>query len=163
EAAEALVVEVEQRLALSPRAARPADERALHGISEGTDYRLPNDPFCHVTATDPPSLALATTGPLYPAHVGLLGPGMPIPAQGDDLAAKAARTVPPPVALLVPGRGALIRRDASPGAEAMLSCLALVMSRLPLDASIKYLSSDNEQALLNWDAEHYRKQMTVNR
>jgi rhamnose utilization protein RhaD (predicted bifunctional aldolase and dehydrogenase) len=163
EAAEALVAQVEQRLALPPREAGPADDGALRRIFDGTDYRLPNDPLCHVTGTDPHSLAVATTGSLYPDHVVFLGPAMPILAQGDDLAAKAARTVPPPVALLVPGRGALIRCDASPGAEAMLSCLALVTSRLPLDASIKYLSLDNEQALLNWDAEHYRKQMTVNR
>ena len=88
---------------------------------------------------------------------------MPTLAEGEDLGAKAARTVPPPVALLVPGRGALIRSDAGHGAEAMLNCLALVTSRLPLDAKIKYLSRRNEQALLNWDAEHYRQQMTVNR
>ena len=55
------------------------------------------------------------------------------------------------------------RNDASAGAEAMLSCLALVTSRLPRNATIKYLSSRDEQALLNWDAEHYRQQMTENR
>jgi rhamnose utilization protein RhaD (predicted bifunctional aldolase and dehydrogenase) len=163
DAAEALVSQVEQRLALRPRDAGPADDRALRRISDGTDYRLPNDPFCHVAATDPYSLAVATTGSLYPDHVVFLGPAMPILTQGEDLAAKTSQTVPPPVALLVPGSGALIRRDASPGAEAMLSCLALVTSRLPLDANVKYLSPDNEQALLNWDAEHYRQQMTVNR
>ncbi len=163
EAAEALVMEVEQRLALPPRDAAPADDSALRRIWDGTDYRLPNDPFCHVTATDPHSLAVATTGSLYPDHVVFLGPAMPILTQGEDLAAKAALTVPPPVALLVPGKGALIRGDTSPGAEAMLSCLALVTSRLPRDAKIKYLSRDNEQALLNWDAEHYRQQMTASR
>jgi rhamnose utilization protein RhaD (predicted bifunctional aldolase and dehydrogenase) len=163
EGAEALVAEVEQRLALPPRDAQPADEGALRRISDGTDYRLPNDSFCHVTATDPHSLAVATTGSLYPDHVVFLGPAMPILAQGEDLAAKAARMVPPPIALLVPGKGALIRSDASLGAEAMLSCLALVTCRLPRDATIKYLSRDNEQALLDWDAEHYRQQMTVNR
>jgi rhamnose utilization protein RhaD (predicted bifunctional aldolase and dehydrogenase) len=163
EAAEALVMEVEQRLALPPRDAAPADDSALRRICDGTDYRLPNDPFCHVTATDPHSLAVATTGSLYPDHVVFLGPAMPILTRGEDLAAKAALTVPPPVALLVPGRGALIRGDTSPGAEAMLSCLALVTSRLPRDAKIKYLSRDNEQALLNWDAEHYRQQMTASR
>ncbi len=163
EAAEALVAEVERRLALPPRDAAPADDGALRRICDGTDYRLPNDPFCHATATDPHSLAVATTGSLYPDHVVFLGPAMPILAQGEDLAAKAALTVPPPVALLVPGKGALIRNDANPGAEAMLSCLALVTSRLPREAKIRYLSRDNEQALLNWDAEHYRQQMTVSR
>jgi hypothetical protein len=45
----------------------------------------------------------------------------------------------------------------------MLSCLALVTSRLPLDARISYLSVANEQALLSWDAERYRQQMTADR
>jgi rhamnose utilization protein RhaD (predicted bifunctional aldolase and dehydrogenase) len=163
EAAEALVAQVEQRLALPPRDAAPVDDDDLRRICDDTDYRLPLDPFCHALATDPHNLMVATKGSLYPDHVVFLGPAMPMLLQGEDLAAKAARTCPPPVALLVPGRGALIRSNASAGAEAMLSCLALVTSRLPLHAKIKYLSRDNEQALLNWDAEHYRRQMTVNR
>jgi rhamnose utilization protein RhaD (predicted bifunctional aldolase and dehydrogenase) len=163
EAAEALVAEVEQRLVLLPRSAELGDESALGRISAGTDYRLPKDPLCHVSATDPHSLFVATAGSLYPDHVVFLGPAMPILAREENLAAKAARTVPPPVALLVPGIGALIHSNASLGAEAMLSCLALVTSRLPLDANIQYLSRDNEEALLNWDAEHYRRQITVDR
>jgi hypothetical protein len=45
----------------------------------------------------------------------------------------------------------------------MLSCLALVTGRLPLAADILYLTPTSEQALLNWDAEHYRQQLTANR
>jgi len=65
------------------------------------------------------------------------------------------------VALLVPGVGSVIRNDASSGAEAMLTCLALVTSRLPLNAEIIYLTAENEQALLNWEAERYRQQLTA--
>jgi rhamnose utilization protein RhaD (predicted bifunctional aldolase and dehydrogenase) len=61
--------------------------------------------------------------------------------------------------LLVPGTGAVIRQDASAGAEAMLVCLGLVVSRVPDDAKVRYLPSNEEQALLNWDAERYRQQM----
>jgi hypothetical protein len=39
----------------------------------------------------------------------------------------------------------------------------LVASRLPLRAQIKYLPERAEQALLNWDAERYRQQMTASR
>ena len=45
----------------------------------------------------------------------------------------------------------------------MLSCLALVTSRLPRDADIVYLAAEHEQALLNWDAERYRQQLTASR
>jgi rhamnose utilization protein RhaD (predicted bifunctional aldolase and dehydrogenase) len=162
-AAEALVANVEQRLALPPRDAVSGDDGALRHICAGTDYLPPQDPLCHSLATDPHNLAVATKGSLYPDHVVFLGPALPQLAEGGSLAVMATRVAPPPVALLVPGRGAVIHNDASPGAKAMLSCLALVTSRLPLRTKIKYLSRDSEQALLNWDAERYRQQMTVNR
>ncbi|UFZ04814.1 class II aldolase/adducin family protein [Bradyrhizobium ontarionense] len=165
--AEALVHEVETRLALPVRLAPAADETALRRLCAGTDYRLPYDADCHGIATDPFNLMTATGGSLYPDHVVFLGPGLPTIDGADGLAALLARAeashLPAPVAALAPGLGAIIRSDASPGAEAMLSCLALVTSRLPLSANISYLSAAHEQALLNWDAERYRQQLTASR
>lgn len=167
DAAEALVDEVEQRLALPPRAGASGDEDALRELCAGTAYRQPHDPLCHGLATNPHHLAIATMGSLYPDHVVFLGPALPVLGPNEGLTEKVRRAesngLPPPVALLVPGKGAVIRNDASPGAEAMLTCLALVLTRLPLYAAVKYLSSAHEQALLNWDAERYRQQMTSNR
>ncbi len=167
EAAEALVKEVEQRLALPLRdEAASGHQGSVHRLCGGTDYREPQHPLCHSLATDPHNLAIATAGSLYPDHVVFLGPALPTLAQGDSLTKTRraeAGQLPPPVAVLVPDRGAVIRKDASPGAEAMLTCLALVVSRLPLNAAIRYLSSHDEQALLNWDAERYRQQMTSDR
>ncbi|MGY3451457.1 class II aldolase/adducin family protein [Bradyrhizobium sp. USDA 4353] len=165
--AEALVHDVETRLALPVRTTPAADEEALRRLCSCTDYRLPQDADSHGIATDPYSRALATGGSLYPDHVVFLGPGLPTIEGADGLATLLARTqasqLPAPVAALVPGLGAIIRSDASPGAEAMLSCLALVTSRLPLSAEISYLSSQHEQMLLNWDAERYRQQLTASR
>ncbi|KWV46221.1 aldolase [Bradyrhizobium macuxiense] len=165
-AAEALVTDVEQRLALPPRGAPSANEAALRAICAATDYRLPVDPRCHDIATDASNLAIATGGSLYPDHVVFLGPALPTLGTGDkrhvsDL--KSTDGLRPPVAVLVPGIGSVIRKDASAGAEAMLTCLALVTCRLPLNARIHYLTEQNEHALLNWNAEHYRQQLTANR
>ncbi|EIG62227.1 class II aldolase/adducin family protein [Bradyrhizobium sp. WSM1253] len=165
--AEALVMEVEARLALPPRSAASGDQNALCITCAGTDYRLPKDPICHGIATDRYCRVIATSGSLYPDHVVFLGPGLPILEQGESLQNMSLRAEAagqsPPVALLVPGLGSLIRTDASAGAEALLSCLALVTSRLPLDAEIVYLSSESEHDLLNWDAERYRQQLTASR
>jgi hypothetical protein len=53
----------------------------------------------------------------------------------ESLTAKLGQTdansLPRPVALLGPGKGAIVRNDVSASAEAMLTCLALVSSRLP--------------------------------
>lgn len=164
--AEALVEDVEQRLALAPRNAGAADSEALQEICAGSDYTLPGDVLCHQLAIDAHNLAIATSGSLYPDHVVFLGPALPTLAAGESLSQKTARAGADgsaPVAILVPGKGALIRKNASAGAHALLTCLRLVVTRLPLDAAIEYLPAEMERLLLNWDAEHYRKQMTAGR
>ncbi len=165
--AEELVTEVERRLAVVPRGAPPADQDALLRICANTEYGPAREPLCHALATDRYNLSIATRGSLYPDHVIFLGPALPALAEGENLAARVAHTAnegsPPPVAMLVPGRGAVIRNDAGPAAQALLTCLALVVTRLPFDAIVEYLPPHNEQALLNWDAERYRQQMTANR
>jgi rhamnose utilization protein RhaD (predicted bifunctional aldolase and dehydrogenase) len=167
DAAEALVAEVESRLMLEPRDALAADDEALRDVCAGTDYRLPKDPRGHSVAIDRYSRAIATGGSLYPDHVVFLGPGLPILERQENLHVVSARAkangLPPPVAVLVPGIGSVIRKDASSGAEVMLTCLALVTCRLPVNAEIIYLTAENEQALLNWDAERYRQQLTARR
>jgi len=164
-AAEVLVHEVERRLHLPLRAAPAGDRTALEALCRGTDYRPAADDACHRLATDPHRLAIVTKGSLYPDHVVFLGPAMRALSAGETIAtvvaANAAAGLPPPVALLVPGAGAVMRSDIQPGAEAMLVCLALVAERLPVDARISYLPADEERALLDWDAEKYRKALSL--
>jgi len=163
DAAEALIAEVERRLELKPRSAPAGDLRVLHRICSGTAYRPAAEEVCHGLGTNPQNFAIATKGSLYPDHVVFLGPALPSLSGDGDLAALVAnaerQNVPPPVALLVPGAGAVIRQDASAGAEAMLVCLGLVVARIPEAAQVRYLPSHEEQALLNWDAERYRQQL----
>jgi rhamnose utilization protein RhaD (predicted bifunctional aldolase and dehydrogenase) len=166
-AAESLVHEVERRLHLSARPAPAGNQAALEAACRGTDYRPATDEACHRLATDARSLAIVTAGSLYPDHVVFLGPAMRALAEGeriaDILAANEAANLPPLVALLVPGAGAIVRSDIQPGAEAMLICLALVAERLPADAEISYLPAEEELALLDWDAEKYRKAFATGR
>lgn len=163
--AEALAREVERRLHLPARPAPHGDRAALEAICRGTDYRPAPDEVCHRLATDPASLAIVTAGSLYPDHVVFLGPAMRALAKGerisDVIAANQAADLPPPVALLAPGAGAIVRSDIQPGAEAMLICLALVAERLPADARISYLPEEEERTLLDWDAETYRKALSM--
>jgi rhamnose utilization protein RhaD (predicted bifunctional aldolase and dehydrogenase) len=164
-AAEALVHEVERRLHLPVRAAPAGDRATLEALCHGTGYRPAPDDACHRLATDPHSLAIVTKGSLYPDHVVFLGPAMRALSASESIAdvitANTAAGLPPPVALLASGAGAIMRSDIQPGAEAMLVCLALVAERLPVDARISYLPADEERALLDWDAEKYRKALSL--
>jgi rhamnose utilization protein RhaD (predicted bifunctional aldolase and dehydrogenase) len=163
DAAETLMREVERRLELPMRPAPAPDLARLRTLCADGSYRPAAEPDCHHLATDTHNVRMATTGSLYPDHVVFLGPALPALPAGRSLAElerdHAATGSSPPVALLVPGAGAIVRADIGPAAEAMLHCLALVVARIPPDARLSYLPPEEEQALLNWDAERYRKQL----
>ena len=38
-------------------------------------------------------------------------------------------------------------------------CLALVLERVPEDATLRYLTTEQEAELLDWDAEKYRQSL----
>lgn len=156
--AESLLTEVCRRLTVPPRPAPPADEAALAVLSRGTDYTSPDDPRCHDVATDAISCAFAAGGSMYPDHVIFLGAGSTI-AQTDETVADVIARHPDaePVAMLFPGKGVLVRRDATPGALALQRCLSDVTARIPEGASVRYLSAAEDGELLNWDAEKYRQ------
>jgi rhamnose utilization protein RhaD (predicted bifunctional aldolase and dehydrogenase) len=156
EAAATLAREVERRLALPGRAGPPADCAALEQLAAGTPYRPARDADSHAAATDPDNCRIATGGSLYPDHVVFLGRGAAVLPAGAKPPVEGPNGGPPPACLLVPGLGTLARADLVPGAEAMLRCLGLVAGRLPAAARVTYLSAQDEDRLLNWEAEAFR-------
>ncbi len=140
--AAALVAEVGHRLRRVPRVApSPGDLPQLDG------YRPAEDAHTHGTATDPRALAVARRGSLYPDHVIFLGRGIAEPPTRDAMM------------LVVPGRGVLLRQDASSGAIALARCLADVTARLDPDEPLRVLTEAEESELLGWGAEQYRKSL----
>lgn len=146
------------------RAVRPAPPPDLAVLAESAadhGYRLPRLTSIHAVATDRESLAIARRGSLYPDHIVFLGRGVFALAAGETLADGLARAAREgrgePALLLVPGKGALIRAAAPPAAEAIAGCLGDVLQRLCADEPIRVLAAEEEDAIANWDAEHYRK------
>ena len=100
-------------------------------------------------ACDPALLSMATGGSLYPDHVIFCGVGAlacDLPPKGDS-----------PPFVLIPGKGAAMRADATPGAWALAECLGDVLTRLPEGAALNYLTLEQNGELLDWDAEKYRQ------
>ncbi len=143
-----LLADIERRLHVAARAAVLPDLENLSLLSAKFGRRLPVDPICHAIATDPPALARAMGGALYPDHVVFLGPGAP---PLDWTAADDAPMVP------VPGHGVLLRGDLGAAGEEMVRCLAHVLLRLSPDDNVRVLSQHDEMALMGWDAEEYRR------
>ena len=163
-AAASLLDDVCSRLRLEPRTALEPDLPALALFAAGSSYRLPAAPRAHAAAMDPLSCAIAAGGSLYPDHVVFLGAGSVISRPGESAkvieAAAKDDGVLPPVSILFPGQGVLMRGDADKGAEAMAECLAEVTLRIAPGAHLRYLSLAEHAELLNWDAEKYRQELS---
>ncbi|MEM7721265.1 MAG: class II aldolase/adducin family protein [Pseudomonadota bacterium] len=138
-----LMEDVEARLAMTPmgrEGIEPDDPKptGFHWADESWIGR------------DPRAAALAQKGSYYPDHVVFLGPALP-----------TSDTDTPPPAILVPGKGVLLRNDATPSQRAMLRCLSDLLSRLPEDWTPEAIGAEAEAELLNWDAEKYRQALAA--
>lgn len=157
--AETLLREVKRRVALPPRSAS-LDTDALAALAAtNPGYRLPENEAAHAVALDRISVDFAAGGSLYPDHVIFLGEGVAVAEQGEYTAAVSQRPGISPPMILFPGQGVLMRSDASPGAEVMARCLADVCTRIPADASVRYLTRGDHLQLTDWDAEKYRQEL----
>jgi len=161
--AEALLQRVSETLRQPVRSAPPVDIAALDALMENTDYELPYFVRSHAVACDSTSCSIAGGGSLYPDHVIFLGPGSVV-AKLDETVDQICRRefdagLPQPMSLLFPGKGVLMHKSADAGAQAMAQCLSDVTARVPLNASVDYLSMASAAELMNWDAEKYRQSL----
>ena len=140
-----LLSAISARLAAPVRAMPQGETVALAALAKGTAYRIPEDARIHAIAFDDTALAFAARGTAYPDHAIFLGAGASLwPAPGKFV--------------LVPGKGVLIHQDApAAAADAMALCLADVLARLEPGAKLRVLTAEDEDRLLNWDAEKYRQ------
>ncbi len=152
---------IEKYLSLPMRATVPADIQELKSrIKSSKGWRLPNHINIHALALDEVTRALVTMAPLYPDHVVYLEKAAPLlqPGQSMKMAVRQFKSAP---FLVIPGEGVLVSETITPGAEAMLHCLALVGGRLPSSSGLVHLTSSEVAALLNWDAEKYRQELDI--
>lgn len=147
----ALLDEVEERLAVEAAAGDAAT--SFKKPSPPPGYRWVEISPAEFLAHDEARLGVAAKGSLYPDHVVFLGPALIVARD----AACLATMIPPPKVAVVKGVGVLARADLTRGALAMLDCLGLVLARLDPSAPVNYLGTDDEAALLGWDAETYRQ------
>ena len=158
--AERLLHRVAAALSAPPaEAGRPNLERLAAVAGDGYTPLEADHPL-HGVALTPRLLEIACGGAFYPDHVVFCGVDATALAPGETAGAVVARRstagLAPPVFLLVPGDGALIRSEASAGARALARCLGDVLARFPPEARPVYLTAQQCAELLDWDAEKYR-------
>lgn len=110
-------------------------------------YHVADDARAHGIAFIDWAIAAAGSNVYYPDHAVFLGTHIPQKADGAS------------TAILIPGKGVLVKDGAKPVVEAMLGCLAEVFCRLSPGDRLKPLTRKEIGALLNWDAEKYRQSL----
>jgi len=146
--------EVVERLRLSPREIVQADLTQLKKIVDNIPGSyIPQGERIHTLGTDKWSLTLLNKNPPYPDHVVFCGTRPWI--YGDN------SYWPPEGTLygIVPKVGVFLTGDANKATEEMLTALAEVYSRIPLDSEVRLLSDSQCNELVLWDAEKYRRKL----
>ncbi len=146
--ADLLVRQVHDALKIDPISAENVGQSDL---AEGW-VAAPNS--LSAVALDQQLTAMATGGSLYPDHVIFCGIG----AEAHSLPLPTGETPP---FYIIPGIGAAMRTDASAGAWSLAQCLGDVLTRMPKDAKLAYLTLAENAELLNWDAEKYRQALNA--
>jgi rhamnose utilization protein RhaD (predicted bifunctional aldolase and dehydrogenase) len=145
--AETLLALVVEKLRCPIRQLESHDAAALQALCAGTGYRPAQHAMSHVAALDSEALKFGCVNVYYPDHVVFLGTSIP-----DEMASNAP-------AVVVPGKGVLVRKDAKPSIEPMLRCLGDVFLRTASGATLKALTPEEIDQLTNWDAEKYRQSL----
>jgi len=165
QAAQALLTRTISALKAPTRAPRAPDLAALAGYATSDFPPLPGDHPAHQVALFDDLTAVAGAGSLNPDHVIFLGIGNTLLAPGETVseavARRAASGLTPPLLLLVPKAGALMRADATASALALARCLGDVLLRLPVGVAVQTLTAEQNGDLLNWDAEKYRQALNA--
>ncbi|MFK7857977.1 MAG: class II aldolase/adducin family protein [Granulosicoccus sp.] len=139
---------------------------SLHGGTpsprlDNPDYAPAQFRDAHALAFDPVGVDVAAGGSLYPDHVIFLGKGTVVAQVDEDVRAVVERCrmgdEQPPVSIVFPGEGVVLRNDATPGQQAMARCLSDVCLRVPAGTAINYLTEQQNHELLHWEAEQYRQ------
>lgn len=156
--AEALLLEVEQRLAIRPRQAPQPSAEVLEQVIAGSSWSLPDREVVHALGTDAISRAILQAGTLYPCQAIFLGPRVavwPVPMPPAREARGRLRQAAPQF-ILVEDRGVIVSKAMNGAGREMLSGLAEVVQRLDSQAHLRYLTGPELDLVLSEDAHHYR-------
>ncbi len=143
---EAVLSDVRERLAIVPRAGRPADYAWLREICAGSPWELPDEDGLHRLGTDPVSQTILAGGLLYPCQAIFFG----FPYSSGPV-------------MTVKERGVVVSTSIEPAELAMLAGLAQVIQRISASAPLRYLAEAEVASLLSQGTSRYRERAIASR
>jgi ribulose-5-phosphate 4-epimerase/fuculose-1-phosphate aldolase len=140
---EALLSEVEQRMAVCPRKPESFDNSALAEIAGSSPWNLPDDDVVHALGRDAISRAILPAGLLYPCQSMLSSLSTPEvfrPIPFPDRKADQEDLYDARSFLIIEHCGVLVKDTMTPTQRATLGGLARVVQRISASAPIRYLT-----------------------
>ncbi len=158
-AAERLLGEVEQRLAITPRPVPKPDTTVLATIARLSGWQFPDVDLLHALGTDPVALRILKGGVLYPCQAIFLGQTLPvlpptIVVLKSTVSLGSKGRTPPFVA--VERSGVMLNEMMTSAERATLVGLVQVMQRTEESARLRYLERAEVEDVLSRGAHGYR-------
>jgi len=158
--AEHLLIEVERRLAISPRVAPEARSALLARLARISPWRLPDLRHLHALGTDPTSRRILKGGVLYPCQAIFLGrtaPLIPCSVPFSDVRDHIAEHHACQSLLILEGSGVMVSERITRAEQATLAGLMEVVQRIGPAAPIRYLTESDVTGVLTGTLRHDRQ------
>ena len=155
----AIIKNISEKLYLSELNKKPIDFEKFNKYLLSREYKLPKNEYIHQIAFSKIHSLIATKGDLFPDQTVFIENGLTIITYPEELIQLSKlRAHKLPVAL-IPNVGILVPKTFKEVNEDILLGLSMIISRLPKDASINYLTKEERNDLINWDQEIHRKKI----
>ena len=150
---------ISDRLFVEPKKKRFPNVELLEELSIGSRYRPSKYENSHQIAFDENSIKIVSKGSLYPDNVVFLGPSAIICKDQKDLKNIFcfAEKMPIMPFIVIPDAGVIVPKEISLSGEEMVNALSVILSKIPKNTKLNFLSKKDEDELINWPAEKYRK------
>ncbi len=160
EDAEALLDDVERRLAIIPRTSPEPDAALLAALARCSHWRFPDIPALHALGTDPVSLMILKRGVLYPCQAIFLGPKIPMVPFSVPLSlfpGYCNGDAETPTYAIIEGGGVVVNEKINSAEYATLVGLMQVVQRVEKFARLRYLTVTEIASVLGDRTNRYRQ------
>ena len=152
-----IIKNISEKLYLSELNKKAIDLEKFNKYLSCREYKLPQNEYIHQIAFSKNHSLIATKGDLYPDQTVFLENGLMIINSLEELIILSKSSANRLPVVLIPNIGILIPKTFKEVNEDTLVGLSMVISRLPKDVSINYLTKEERNELINWDLETHRK------
>jgi rhamnose utilization protein RhaD (predicted bifunctional aldolase and dehydrogenase) len=159
EGAEALLNEIERRLAVIPRPSPEPEAALLAALADCSHWRFPDNPGLHALGTDPVSRKILKGGVLYPCQAIFLGPKIPLLPFSAPLSRFAGYSngkTQAPSYIIIEGAGVVVNEKINCAEYATLIGLMLIVQRVEEFAPLRYLTVTEIASILSDETNRYR-------